>query len=86
MVTKLSCTIESWLCPKNINVEFIGKNKVLYNIDLVIRYRKIRALKREGVLREYQKQNSLPCVVTNANEPNYFNSLINKNSIAQYIV
>ena len=34
----------------------------------------------------HQKQNSLPCVTINANELNYFNSLTNKNPLAQYTV
>jgi hypothetical protein len=69
-----------------MNVKFMGKNTVSNNINLVSKYWKKKILNREEVLGGHQKQNSLPCVAINANELNYFNSLTNKNPIAQYTV
>jgi len=69
-----------------MNVKFIDKNKVSNNVNLVLKYWKKKILNREEVRGSRQKQNSLPCVTINANELNYFNSLTNKNPIAQYTV
>ncbi|MDI5888451.1 non-ribosomal peptide synthetase [Flavobacterium yafengii] len=64
----------------------MNKNTVSNNINLVSKYWKKKILNREEVLGVNQKQNSLPCVTINANELNYFNSLTDKNPIAQYTV
>ncbi|UWY30341.1 amino acid adenylation domain-containing protein [Flavobacterium sp. TR2] len=61
-------------------------NTMSNNINLVSKYWKKKILNREEVLGGHQKPNSLPCVTVNANELNYFNSLTNKNPIAQYTV
>ncbi|MBP4137055.1 non-ribosomal peptide synthetase [Flavobacterium geliluteum] len=61
-------------------------NTVSNNINLVSKYWKKKILNREEVLGGLQKQNSLPCATVNANELIYFNSLTNKNPIAQYTV
>lgn len=64
----------------------MDKNTVSNNINLVSKYWKKKILNREKVLGGHQKQNSLPCVTVSANELNYFNSLTNRNPIAQYTV
>ena len=69
-----------------MNVKFMDKNTVSNNISLISKYWKKKILNREEVVGGHQKQNSLPCVAVNANELNYFNSLTNKNPIAQYTV
>ena len=64
----------------------MNKNTVSNDIKLVSKYWKKKILNREEVLGEQQKQNSLSCITINANELNYFDSLTNKNPIAQYTV
>jgi non-ribosomal peptide synthetase component F len=67
-----------------MNIKFMDKNTVLSNVNLVLKYWKKKTLNREEVLGIEQKQNNLPCVIINAKELNCFNTLTNKNPIAQY--
>ncbi|KAF2339716.1 amino acid adenylation domain-containing protein, partial [Flavobacterium nitrogenifigens] len=62
----------------------MDKNTELSNVNLALKYWKKKTLNREKVLGVQQKQNNLPCVIINARELNYFNTLTNKNPIAQY--
>ncbi len=64
----------------------MDKDTLSDNINLISKYWKKKTVNREEVSGGHQKKNSLPYVTINANELNYFNSLTNKNPIAQYTV